>query len=239
MTKDSLSMLILEDFDVGYKYKQPMQVVERNGRLKEICPDMIEQLIEHLMELTAHFDIEGVPHERLRDCALSLIRAALNVTRINETAKKAVGRYKKGWQMEKRGIRLRQGFLSEEDEQRWQEMADKSIEEEQNRLEYFYCYPTHGRSGKAQTLIRRIYQIIRYFLNIDITAYKISWQIRLYDILKPLAGLDDYPDKQTFRKYLKPEARQNIDKWLNQCHAEKQNRVNRPIGERTKHTVLN
>ncbi|QPT38574.1 hypothetical protein [Neisseria cinerea] len=226
-------------FEESFEYKQPLKVVGRDGGLEEVRQNMIEQLIKHLMELTAHFDIEGILHEKVKDCALSLIRAALNTARVSETAKKVIGRYKKGWQTEKQGIRLRQGFLSEEDEQRWQEMADKSIEEEQNRLEYFYCYPTHGRSGKAQTLIRRIYQITRYFLNIDITAYKISWQIRLYDILKPLAGLDDYPDKQTFRKYLKPEARQNIDKWLNQCQAEKQNRVNHPIEERTRHTALN
>lgn len=229
----------LGSFEESFERKQPLKIMGRNGRFKEIRQDMIERLIGHLMELTAHFDIEGVPDERIRDCALSLIRAALNAARISETVKQAIGRYKKGWQMEKRGVRLRRGFSSKEDEQRWQEMADKSIEEERNRLEYFYCYPTHGRSGKAQTLIRRIYQIIRYFLNIDITAYKINWLIELYDILKPLAGLDDYPDKQTFRKYLKPEARQNIDKWLNQCRAEKQNRVNRPIEERTKHAATN
>ena len=112
----------------------------------------------------------------------------------------------------------------------------------QRCLTYLWCCPTHGRSGKTQTLIRRIYQIVRYYLDIDITDYKINWLIKLYDILKPLAGLDDYPDKQTFKKHLNLEARQNIDKLLNQytqfC-TEEQNRVNRPIEERTRHAAIN
>ncbi|WP_304670929.1 hypothetical protein [Neisseria polysaccharea] len=236
-------------FEESFEYKQPLKVVGRDGGLEEVRYELVRGLVESLTELTDElkmpFDNEDMPHKKIMDCALTLIGAALDAARINETAQKGralVEKDRKGWQMEKRGIRLRGGFSSKEHEQRWQEAADLMIAIKQRCLTYLWCCPTHGRSGKTQTLIRRIYQIVRYYLDIDITDYKINWLIKLYDILKPLAGLDDYPDKQTFKKHLNLEARQNIDKLLNQytqfC-TEEQNRVNRPIEERTRHAAIN
>lgn len=43
---------------------------------------------------------------------------------------------------------------------------------------------------------------------------KIGLITRIFDILKPLAGLDNYPDVQTIRKHLSKESRKKIDEQL-------------------------
>ena len=50
---------------------------------------------------------------------------------------------------------------------------------------------------------------------------KIGLINRVFDILKPLAGLDNYPDVQTIRKHLSKESRQKIDKQLELYRQEK------------------
>ena len=58
-----------------------------------------------------------------------LIKAASMIPKHLMTAKKALRRYIQGFQWEKRGIKLRGGFRSKEEEQEFQQQADRKLEE--------------------------------------------------------------------------------------------------------------
>lgn len=157
---------------------------------------------------------EDYKENQITSCLYMLIKAASTIPKKIMTAKKALKRYIQGFQLEKRGIKLRGGFRNKEEEHVFQREADKRIEEINQSLIYLVCYPTHGGSGKTQTLLRRIYQVFRYCLDIDVMNLKIGLINRIFDILKPLAGLDNYPDVQTIRKHLSKESRKKIDEQL-------------------------
>ncbi len=177
--------------------------------LEKLREDLIKCITDGIFKTQEDFK-----ENQINTCLYMLIKAASTIPKKIMTAKKALKRYIQGFQLEKRGIKLRGGFRNKEEEHVFQREADKRIEEINQSLIYLVCYPTHGGSGKTQTLLRRIYQVFRYCLDIDVMNLKIGLINRIFDILKPLAGLDNYPDVQTIRKHLSKESRKKIDEQL-------------------------
>lgn len=184
--------------------------------LENLREDLIKCITDGIFKTQEDFK-----ENQINTCLYMLIKAASMIPKHLMTAKKALRRYIQGFQWEKRGIKLRGGFRSKEEEQEFQQQADRKLEEIKQSLIYLICYPTHGGSGKTQTLLRRIYQVFRYCLDINVMNLKIGLINRVFDILKPLAGLDNYPDVQTIRKHLSKESRQKIDKQLELYRQEK------------------
>ena len=168
----------------------------------EILQSIVKSRID---ALAGFFEKDNTWLHKVSLCAFAIIAAIQSIPEaINgkvKTVKSEMRIFNKGIEKIKQGMKLanipitRQQMLEFEQERK----------EREEYFKYIECLPTHGNFGREQMALKRIIATVYYHLGIDLSQIKIGIVQCLYDNVRHIAGLAEYPSYQFFNKYLKRE----------------------------------
>ncbi|OSI34571.1 hypothetical protein [Neisseria dumasiana] len=175
---------------------------DENSAFRAIV-EILQGIVSNRIHALAGFFDDDTWLHKVSLCAFAIIAAIQSIPKaINgriKTVKSEMRIFNKGIEKIKQGMKLAKIPITEHQLLEF-EQAQKEREE---HLKYIECLPTHGNFGREQMALKRIIATVYYHLGIDLSQVRIGIVQRLYDNVRDIADLAEYPSYQFFNKYLK------------------------------------